>query len=69
MCFKETTSLNELMREASRVEIAHRPFDRRNLKRESSEKVTHFEASQPVPMEIRNIELKKLTAAKRDQSR
>ena len=66
---KEYISLSELMKDAERVEMAHGRLNRTTSKFENVPKQAQNEPSEPVPMEIGNFQLKKLTAAERDQCR
>ena len=67
LCTREYTRLSDAMRDAERVESAHRrlgkpskPGDKPRQPKPSSD---------PVPMEIGNVQLKKLTPAEREQCR
>ena len=69
LCTKEYTSLGELMRDAERVEMAHRRFGRVAPKFGISEKSGPSKSSEPVPMDIGSVQLKKLSSAERDMCR
>ena len=69
LCTKEYASLSELMKDAERVESAHRRFGKASPKIGSNDKVKHQRSNGPVPMEIGNVQLKKLSAAERDMCR
>lgn len=55
LCTKEYTSLGELMRDAERVEMAHRRFGRVAPKLGNSERPGPSKTSEPVPMDIGNL--------------
>ena len=70
LCTREYTSLNDAMRDAERVESAHKRIgkpagNRRNDKGDTIIRKTDG----PVPMELGNFELKKLTPAERELCR
>ena len=65
LCTRDYTELSEAMKDAERVESAHRRLN----KTSSSARVNFSNQTGPVPMEIGNITLKKLTAAEREQCR
>ena len=69
LCTKEYNSLGELMEDAERVEMAHRRFGRTTPKIGPSEKPGPPKITKPVPMDIGNIQLEKLTPVERDQCR
>ncbi len=54
----EYSSLDELMRDTERVEMAHRRFGRDAPEFVISEKPNASKSNEPVPMNIGNIQLK-----------
>lgn len=69
LCTKEYTSLSDAMRDAERVESAYR---RVQVQRYSTPRTMTFGSSEPksqlpVPMEIGNVELQKLSKEERDK--
>ena len=66
LCTREYTSLNDAMRDAERVESAHRRLGK-NPRNENQ--VRPRNTQEPTPMDIGNVQLKKLTQAERDQCR
>ena len=69
LCTKEYNSLGELMKDAERVKTAHRRFGRTAPKIGQSEKSGPPKIIKPVPMDVGNIQLKKLTPVELDQCR
>lgn len=70
LCTKEYTSLGDLMKDAERVEMAHRRFGKPAPRVATPDKPRQpTRPTGPVPMEIGNVQLKKLTPAERDQCR
>ncbi len=67
LCTEDATPLGELMRNGERVEMAHLRFGKQAPKFGTSVKTTQSKVGEPAPMEIGNIQLKKVTAAERDQ--
>ena len=65
LCTREYHQLNDAMRDAERVESAHKRLGK-PPKQDQRPPKNHQE---PTPMEIGNIQLKKLTPAERDQCR
>ncbi len=57
------------MHGAERVGMAHRRFGKSALKFETPMITTQTKANESVPIDIGNFQLKKLTAAERDQCR
>ena len=66
LCTREYTSLNDAMRDAERVESAHR---RLGTKPKSETPVPTKSDKGPTPMDIGTVTLKKLTTAERAQCR
>ncbi len=64
LCANEYSSLGELMRDPERVEMARRRFGRAALMFGTSEKPSASMANEPVPMEIGNIQLKKINISR-----
>ena len=67
LCTREYTCLNDAMRDAERVESAHRRLGK-NSRPDQAPKVRQAHDA-PTPMDIGNVQLKKLTTAERDQCR
>ena len=57
------------MEDAERIEMAHRRLDRTTIKFGNVNKQAPQKSSKPVPIEIGNFQLKKLTAAELDHCR
>ncbi len=66
LCTKEYSSLIELTHDSERVEIADRRFRKSAPKFGNIVKPMPLKDNQPVPVNIGNRQLKKLTAAERD---
>lgn len=69
LCTNEYTSLSELMKDAERVEMAHRRLGKNSTRFIPSEKPRTPRPIDPIPMDIGNITLKKLSQAERDKCR
>lgn len=67
LCTRDYTELSEAMRDAERIEAAHRRFPTRRVPN-AQRKLSQQEQG-PTPMEIDNIKLRKLTPAEREQCR
>ena len=57
------------MKGTERIEMAHRRFSRPLSKFDDTSKPASMNNSEPVPMDIGNVKLKKLTNAERNQCR
>lgn len=66
LCTKDYKELSEAMRDAERVEAAHRRVGTR-IGTQTYEPRNNTNDSRPVPMEIGNIQLRKLSPAERDE--
>ena len=62
LCTKEYTTLTDAMKDAERVEAAHR-----RLRTKAPRNLTEVAQNEPEPMELGNIQLKKLTPAEREK--
>ncbi len=69
LCTKEYSSLSELLRDAERIAMALRRFGKSAPKFGNPVQTPTTKANEPVPIVIGNLQLKKLTAAERDQCR
>ena len=67
LCTKDYTELSEAMRDAERIEAAHRRFPTKRTQATHRKPVQHDQ--DPTPMEIDHIKLRKLTPAEREQCR
>ena len=70
LCTKEYANLSDFMRDAERVESAHKRYARPSPRPSASTTFTApSRTSEPVPMDIGNVSLKKLTPAEREMCR
>ena len=68
LCTREYTSLNDAMRDAERVESAHKRLNK-NPRTDQPPRNKQGQDQGPTPMDIGNLQLKKLSPAERDQCR
>ncbi len=63
LCTKEYTSLEELVCDTEKVEMAHRRFGKSAPKFINLRKTTRNKSNEPAPKDKGNLQLKKLSAA------
>ena len=68
LCTREYANLNDAMRDAERVESAHKRLGK-NPRSDPTPRPSQNPTPAPTPMDIGNVGLKKLTPAERDQCR
>ncbi len=69
LCTKEYSTLNDAMRDAERVESAHKRLGTKSPRQDPTPRTRTTTTPEPTPMDIGNVQLKKLTPAERDQCR